>query len=339
MTQATSSLTQAGAAVDAENRALSCWIVTEGHAGSENQCIGLAEAMGVAYRIKRVHPRAPWVWLPVGLWPMPLAALDGASDAIAPPWPDLLIASGRRSIPYAWHVGRHSGGRTFTVYIQNPRAGIGRFGAVVAPAHDGIAGPNVIVTKGAIHRVTPERIAEEADRFAARVSHLPRPLVAVLIGGSNKIYRMTDQTIRGLADRLSALATREGVGLLVTPSRRTGEANIRTLRAALADAPAEIWDFEGDNPYFGYLGLADHIVVTGDSVTMISEACSTGKPVYVVDLEGGSPKFQRFHEAMRAASHTRPFDGNLDPAPTQRLAETADVAAEILRRMAARRPA
>ena len=337
MTQATSGLTRAEAAAHAGDTALTCWIVTEGHAGSENQCLGLAEAMGVGYQVKRVHPRKPWVWLPVGLWPFPLAALDAASDAIAPPWPDLLIASGRRSIPYARLVGRRSGGKTFTVYIQNPRSGIGRFGAVVAPAHDGVSGANVIVTKGAIHRVTQDRIADDAARIADRIAPLPRPLIAVLVGGSNKIYRMTEDTIRRLSDQLRDLARREGASLLVTPSRRTGDANVRALRAALTDVPGEVWDFAGDNPYFAYLGAADHIVVTGDSVTMISEACSTGKPVYVVDLDGGSPKFNRFHNTLRDAGHTLPFDGQLSTEPARPLTETADVAAEIHRRIAARR--
>ena len=178
-----------------------------------------------------------------------------------------------------------------------------------------------------------ERLAD----FAAGVAHLPRPRIAVLIGGSNKIYTMTEETVRRLAERLKALAAEEGAGLLVTPSRRTGESNVRALRAALEGAPAAIWDQQGDNPYFGYLGLADHIVVTADSVTMISEACATGKPVYVVDLDGGSPKFQRFHDALREAGYTRRFDGRLDPGPAKTLDETAAVAAEIHRRIAVRR--
>lgn len=317
-----------------DSKDLSCWIVTEGHAGSENQCIGLAEAMGLTFELKRVHPRAPWVWLPVTLWPMPLASLADGGDPLEPPWPDLLIASGRRSIPFALHVRRGSGGATFTVYIQNPRSAFGRFDAIVAPEHDGIGGPNVIATRGAIHRVTPARVAAEATRFADRVAHLPRPLVAVLVGGSSRSWRLTGEKVRELAGRLGELATREKVGLVVTPSRRTGEANVKILREALAGCPADIWDFTGENPYFAYLGLADHIVVTGDSVTMISEACSIGKPVYVVELDGGNERFRRFHASMREGGHTRPFTGKLEdwtPAP---LAETARVAEEILRRLA-----
>lgn len=296
--------------------------------------------MGVDFEARRVHPRAPWTWLPVSAWPMPLASLRPDSDPIAPPWPDIVIASGRRAIPFALYIRRQSGGKSFAVYIQNPRTAFSRFDAIVAPEHDGISGPNVIVTKGAIHRVTRQRIEAEAARFADRVAHLPRPRVAVLIGGSNKVYRMTAKTMADLAGRLRDLAVGAGddrnAGLMITPSRRTGDDNLRALRAALEGCPAEIWDFTGDNPYFGYLGLADHIVVTGDSVTMISEACSTGKPVYVVDLEGGSPKFDRFHAGLRAAGHVRVFTGELSAEPTVPMNETAEVAAEILRRIEAR---
>lgn len=292
--------------------------------------------MGVDFDVRRVFPRAPWTWLPAELWPAPLA-LGPDSAAIEAPWPDIVLASGRRSIPYALHIRRMSGGRTFTVYIQNPRTAFARFDAVITPAHDRAAGRNVIVTRGAIHRVTRQRIDTEAGRFAERVAHLPSPRVAVLIGGSNKVYRMTAGAMNTLAERLAELARREGVGLMVTPSRRTGEENLRTLRSALEGCPAEIWDFTGDNPYFAYLGLADHVVVTGDSVTMISEACATGKPVYVVDLEGGGRKFDRFHALMRAEGHVRPFNGRLDPDPTVPLNETEDVAREILRRLEQRR--
>lgn len=319
-----------------EIKKLSCWIVTEGHAGSENQCIGLAEAMDLPFTLKRVHPRAPWVWLPVTLWPMPLASLAQGSDPLEPPWPDLLIASGRRSIPFALYVRRKSGGATFMVYIQNPRSAFGRFDAIVAPEHDGIEGPNVITTVGAIHRVTPERVAADASRFADRVARLPRPLVAVLVGGSSRSWRLTGEKVRELAGQLRELATLEKAGLVVTPSRRTGEANIKVLREALAGCPADIWDFTGDNPYFAYLGLADHIVVTGDSVTMISEACSIGKPVYVVELEGGNERFRRFHAAMREGGHTRPFAGKLEDWTPMPLAETPRVAEEIRRRLSAR---
>ena len=278
----------------------------------ENQAIALAEAVGVPHAVKRVRPRAPWTWLPPGWWPRPLAALGPDSDGIAPPWPDLLISCGRRAVPYALWAKRRSGGSTTIVHIQNPQTRISAFDLVVPPRHDHLAGPNVIETQASLHRITPQRLAVEAAAFRAKLAHLPRPLVAVLIGGSNSCYRLTPDIITTLAGQLRALCLEQGVGLAVTPSRRTGAENIKTLSAALAGLPAVVWDFQGDNPYFGFLGLADSIVVTCDSVNMVTEACATGKPVHVVHMPGGNRKFNEFHAGMVAAGFTRPFQGVLE---------------------------
>ncbi|HET8727389.1 MAG TPA: ELM1/GtrOC1 family putative glycosyltransferase, partial [Alphaproteobacteria bacterium] len=139
-----------------------------------------------------------------------------------------------------------------------------------------------------------------------------------------------------VAEVLSNLARERGLGLMVTPSRRTGADNEAILRARLDGLPAEIWDGTGENPYFAYLGLADAIIVTADSVNMVCEAASTGKPVYVIELEGESAKFDAFHESMRRAGITRPFDGRLDDWSYQPLCETERAAAEVWRRMASR---
>jgi hypothetical protein len=299
----------------------------------ENQAIALAEAVGLPFTTKRVHPRPPWTWLPPGLWPAPLAALGDDSDAIAPPWPDLLISCGRRSVPYALWVKRASGGRTRIVHIQNPQTRLSRFDLVAPPRHDHLRGANVVETLASLHRVTADRLAEQATRFAPELADLPRPLVAVLIGGSNACYRMTPAIVADLAAQLRRLCADAGVGLAVTPSRRTGEENIRVLRQALDGAPAVVWDFTGENPYFGYLGLADAIIVTCDSVNMVSEACATGKPVHVVQLAGGNRKFDEFHRGMREAGYTREFQGRLEHwrcRPPDDLARVAERVQQML---------
>src|SRR6202008_277745 len=122
-------------------------------------------------------------------------------------------------------------------------------------------------------------------------------------------------------------ARREGAGLLVTPSRRTGAEGERILRERLAGVPATIGDGSGENPYFAFLALADAIVVTEDSVSMVTEAASTGKPVHVARLEGGSRNFRRFHEAMAAAGVTRPFTGALEEWSYQPPDDTARIGA------------
>jgi mitochondrial fission protein ELM1 len=142
---------------------------------------------------------------------------------------------------------------------------------------------------------------------------LPRPIVTVLLGGSNDVYRLTADVMQTVAPRIAGAARRLNAGLLVTPSRRTGAESVEVLRAHLQGLPHVIWDGTGDNPYFGFLAAADFIVVTCDSVNMVSEACATGKPVYVAELPGGSEKFRRFHALLRQDGMTRAFDGALEP--------------------------
>jgi hypothetical protein len=311
----------------------SCWVLSDGNAGNENPCLGLAEAIGCDITTKRISARPPWSWLPPGLWLAPLSAPAAGSDPLEPPWPDLLIACGRQTAAPAAAIGRASKGHTFTVQLLDPRMAPEQFGLVVAPRHDRLGGANVIATLGALNRVTPERLTAEAERVASSVAVLPTPRVAVLVGGSTKRGPLTSETIERLANDLVSFAKNHGAGLMVTTSRRTGEANSAALRRRLDEVATVMWDGAGDNPYFGYLGLADAIIVTSDSVAMTSEACATGKPVYVYSLPGGSAKFERFHQGLEQAGCARRFDGSLENWRYAPLRETDKVAAEVRQRL------
>jgi mitochondrial fission protein ELM1 len=291
---------------------LTCWAVTEGFAGMESQCVGLAEAVGLRCAIKRVRsPRMLLKYLPPSLWPNPLSrTLENAP--LAPPWPDVLISSGRGSVAAALAVRRASAGETFSVHIQTPYVHPSRFDLVVIPQHDSLRGDNVLVTRTALHGVTKERLAEAAQRFNARLSYLPRPLIAVLVGGSNRHQNCLPETMHRMADQLIAAARECGGGLAVTISRRTGEENEKILRERLRAVPLFFWDGAEENPYLGLLALADAIVVTSDSRSMISEACATGKPVHVFDIGDEHKKFRRFHRALTDAGITRPFAGTIE---------------------------
>ncbi len=307
------------------------WVLTEGMAGMVTQAVGLAEAVGLPFVEKTIRLRAPWRWLPPRYWPPGTVGLDKSSDPLTPPWPDLVISCGRKAIGPALAVKGRSGGHSFCVHIQNPHLRPQAFDLVVAGTHDDLTGDNVIVTKGAIHRVTHARLQAAAAEYAARLADLPRPLTTVLVGGPNRVYGMSSKEVSAFSDKLAAFAKATGGTLLVTPSRRTGTDNIASLRAGLQGSAAEIWDGAGDNPYFGYLASADQIVVTCDSVSMVSEACATGKPVYVHDLPGGSAKFSRFHDALRADGITRAFTGQPESWRYDPFDDTARVAAEIHR--------
>ena len=316
-------------------RNLSCWLVTDGKPGMENQCLGLAEAMGLVPTIKRIRLRFPWEQLSPSLLRIGNAwSLTADSDPIAPPWPDVLIGTGRRSVSSSLAV-RAAAPSCFRIQIQDAGIRPSLFDMVVVPRHDSLRGDNVMVTTGALHRVTPAVIAAAAARLGPSFAALSRPLVAVLVGGDNGAYRMDAAAATLLGRQLAALAER-GAGLLVTPSRRTGAANEAILREALAGQSAFVWDGSGENPYFALLGLADSIVATPDSVSMVSEACSTGKPVYIAELAGGSRKFDAFHQGLRDDGITRRFEGRLEPWTYQPLDDTAQVAAEAWRRLKGR---
>ena len=308
------------------------WVLHDGKIGMANQVTGLAEALGWPLTQKHLAIRPPWRYLPPGLWLAPALAIDPAGARLQPPWPDIVIGCGRNSVAPARMIKRASGGKTFWVQVQDPRFARSEIDLIVAPRHDPAPGENVFRTLGAVHRVTPEKLAADAARWAPTFAALPRPLVAVLIGGDNSVYRLTEERFGALCDRLVALA-KSGVGLAITPSRRTGDTQRAMLQKRLAGLPAFIWDGSGDNPYFAMLGTADAIIVTADSVSMISEAASTGKPVHIIELEGGSAKFARFHQAMREAGVTRPFNGTLETWHYAPLDDTARAAAEIRRRL------
>src|SRR5581483_10694561 len=278
------------------DRAPLAWVLHDGKAGMASQALGLAEATGFAFEERRLDIRPPWAWLPPQLWARPLAAAPGAG--LVPPWPDLVIGCGRNTAMPALAIRRLSRGRTVAVQVQDPRVGRDEFDLMVVPSHDRLRGERVIVTLGAVHRVTAARLAAERVRFP-RLAALPHPVVAVLLGGGNRAYRQDPARLGAFARDIAAALRAAGGSLIATPSRRTGAAALAAFRAGLGDLSAWVWDGSGDNPYYALLAYADRFVVTADSVSMVSEAAATGKPVQILDLGGGDGKFARFHQAAR----------------------------------------
>ncbi len=258
------------------------WIVSEGLAGLHAQALGLAEAAGLSPELRVLKPAAPWKWIAARLWPNPLSAV---ADAVKAPLPGLAIGCGGMAGAVLAALHRPS---IRVVQVQNPRMDIKRFDLVIANRHDELTGPNVIVVRTAMHRVTQERLARDAALWRDRFEAFRRPLVAVLLGGSNGRYRLDRQAGGRLAADLAGMARRDAVGVVVTPSRRTDPAVTSLVRDALRPVGGWVWDGTGDNPYFGMLALADMIIVTQDSVSMISEASATSAAVMIAPLPGRS---------------------------------------------------
>ena len=308
------------------------WIITDGSVGMEAQGIAVAEAVGLPFSLKRVRAKGIMRLLPAPLQilvpPAWLLRSVASNEPLAPPWPRLVISIGRRSVPIALAVKRLAG--AFALHIQNPRVPPKLFDLVAAPVHDNFEGPNVITT-GAVHGVTATRLAEAAKGFAAKVEPLPHPRVAVLLGGESQAFSFPPEAAAAFGAKLAMLAREAGGSLLVTPSRRTSPEALAALSGAIADVPHIVWDGSGDNPYFAFLALADAIVVTEDSVNMVTEAAGTGKPVYVQALKGASTRLSRFHALMRERGATRPFEGRLEAWSYAPINDTEVVASAIRR--------
>ncbi|MEO1192961.1 MAG: mitochondrial fission ELM1 family protein [Pseudomonadota bacterium] len=318
-----------------------CWAVSDDKAGNRIQAQGLIEALGFDPVSVLVRPRAPWSWLPARLSPE-RAALRGTRDGVPlqPPWPDLAVGVGHKAgLPLlairaasARAAGR-GGKPTFVIQVQRPILPAERFDLVVVPRHDVLSGPNVISLLGSIHRVTKPRLAAAEAALAPRLAGLPRRRIAVLLGGRSKVYDFDVAQARRLGRQLAALARSEQATLMITPSRRSDPAATEALLRQLDAVPHFAWDGQGENPYYGILASAEAAVVTADSVNMVSEAAAAGLPVLVVRLSGGSAKFDRFHDEMRAAGHTRPFRGCLESWRVSPFDEMGPLASTVLDRL------
>jgi mitochondrial fission protein ELM1 len=312
-----------------------CWVIFDaGKVGTGNQCIGLAEALGLTPVVYEISARFPWKYLIPSMWfNSAKGIIDQEGKFLTAPWPDVIIAAGRASAAPVVEFRRLSQGKTKTIQLQSPTMSPKHFDLVIAPVHDRYYGPNVLHTKGALHRVTKERLQSEAERVKDTLAHLPRPLVTVLVGGTNRRYSLTPEVVQDLKQKLKHWVDTYGVGIAILPSRRTEIVNREELVEAFKDMPAVIWDCKSENPYFGYLGLADYIVVTSDSVSMTSEACFTGKPVYTYHLPGGAAVSRRFHSLFEKEGFTRPMGEKLETWTYPVLDEFPRILAEIKSRL------
>lgn len=326
------------------------WAVSErGAVGMQSQALGLGEALFAgggfeAPKVFEVAFRWPYTWAPMtpafasirSLTPDTAAPFEEAAKAGQ--WPDLLITCGRKSALLALAVKKLSGGRTTCIHVQDPKADPRYWDLLIVPEHDRARAPNVLVSKGALHRVTRTKLSTSAEALAPQLEHIPSPRLAVLVGGNNRYYTLDAEWMAGFVGQLRQ-ATRKsgegaGWGILATISRRTGEAETNILRGGLASMPGTyLWDGSGPNPYFGFLGLADAILVTCDSVSMISEACATGKSVYIARLPGNSKRFDAFFENLRRRGLIQWFDGHLAQWENTRLDDMDHIADEVRERL------
>ncbi len=269
-------------------RAPRVWILFGKGTGGNGQMQSLADALGWPYEIKQLRHNALNL-IPNVLLGATSATLDRKeSSPLEPPWPDLVIAASRRAAPVAQWIRKQSGGRTKLVHLLHVQAPLGRFDLIVTmPQYRLPERDNILHVTGVLNRHDPDAIRAAAAAWEPRLAHLPRPWTAVLAGGNSSAYLLDEKTAADLGARAAAQVKARGGSLLVTTSPRTPPEAGAALAGAAGDVPSYVYQWKKDdaanNPYKGFLALADDFVVTIDSASLLVEASATGRPVAVFE--------------------------------------------------------
>jgi mitochondrial fission protein ELM1 len=296
------------------------WVLLSDRAGDNAQLLRLAEALGWPFEAKRVRynrlNRCPNLLLGASK----LTVDTRRSDPLAPPWPDLVMGASRRAAPLARWIKKQSGGRSRLVHLLHAQAPLRYFDLVVTtPQYRLPERSNVLHNLLPLNAEQPEVLASSGAEWRGRLEHLPRPWIAVLVGGNTSSYRLDALTARQLGEFTSRRARETGGSLLISSSPRTPPDAADALLAAV-QGPACIYRWQptnkDENPYLAYLALADRFIVTADSASMLAEACSTGRPVELFGwtrprrqpnrLLRAFPGSQRLEEALISLGMLKP---------------------------------
>lgn len=265
------------------------WLIDAYRAGERGQVRALVDMLGWPCETKVLSYRK-YVFLPHVLGQSTLRGISSASATqLKAPWPDLVISCGVRNEPVCRWIRDQSGGRTRYVHVGRPWAPLDSFDLVITtPQYRVPPHPKVLNNMLTLHSVTDERLALACQEWEAIFAALPRPRFAVMVGGDSGPFTLGKKAATRLGHQASQLARANGGSLLVSTSSRTRKAAVDALQAEIT-APNYFYRWPGensDNPYMGILAWADRLIVTGDSIAMLSEACATGKPVTMFDLGG-----------------------------------------------------
>jgi mitochondrial fission protein ELM1 len=324
------------------NKSLNVWVLADDRAGSRSQSISVADALGFNYQIKEVVYRI-FSSLPNRLLGASFLGLTAESqNHLCPPWPDLVISSGRRTAPVARKIrslAMKSDIDSFLVHIMDPGCNRSDFGLIAVPRHDGkVKGSNIFTITGAPHQLTKINLESAAELWRNRLDNFNKPLISLVVGGSTKHRYFTSKMAYELASWASNMALKTGGSLLISTSRRTGSATDNLIRSITAPSMIYRWDkeFKNDNPYKAFLALADAIIVTGDSSSMCSEACGGKKPVYIyAPTKLTAPKHRRLHQELYEMGYARAFkaDSLYEEWTHTPLNASEDIAKAIVRTM------
>lgn len=296
------------------------WILKDDRPGTMSQSLGLAEELGFEYEIIDIS-YGFFSFLPNNFFQKSLIRLDKKSKEKLQKinyLPSYIICAGRRAASIALFLKEKSKNKSKVIQIMNPNINFDYFDFVILPKHDKISKniktKSLVRSVGSLTKTNPKLIKKESEKFAPWFENIKGKKIALMLGGSSKNTTFSSYSAIKLAKQASQIANNMKASLLVLTSPRTGRQMTKIFKNNL-DCNYKFFDFldsKNDNPYLAILGISDFFIVTGDSVSMISECCSTKKPVYIFDDRMlATKKHRRFHRNLFDENYAQKLERNL----------------------------
>ena len=300
-------------------------LLTEGLHGMISQVEGLAKALDLDYIHEKIELNNPWVLVPPSLTPIKRFVFKNQIKKDF----DVIISCGRKSVIPSIFLKKNSDKKITNIHIQNPKVSLKNFDFVVVPDHDSIDGPNVLISKGAIHYLTIDEVNKAKDYLQNKIQK-EKDVVTLILGGPTKYYNYTNENIIQIFSKVNKQIIEKNLQLIVIPSNRTPEKIIKFAKEYF-NKNRLIIDSVDKQAYLSSLALAKYIIVTCDSSSMISEAALTGKPIYVAVIPAirSDKRFQKFRNLLESMNIIRKLENELVTWNYEKLDETYRIAEQI----------
>jgi mitochondrial fission protein ELM1 len=298
-------------------------LLTQGMHGMISQAEGLAKALDIDFTHHTVELNNFWKMVPPKITPISQSVYKKIDNENF----DVIISCGRKSVIPSIHLKNNSIKKVFNIHIQDPKVDLKHFDFIVAPEHDSIKGQNVIITKGAIHYLTVNEINENKDYLNSFIKKDERKIWTLIMGGPTKYYDYSKKNIKEIFTNLSELSKKHNFQLVIIPSMRTPTNIIQYANDYFGDDHTVIMDVD-KKAYLSALSIAQNIIVTCDSSSMISEAALTGKPIYVANIlpKKYDKRFQKFRNLFRELNIIKNLGEEIEDWYYEKLDETNRVA-------------
>jgi len=304
-------------------------LLTQGMHGMVSQVEGLAKALNLNFKHQNIKLKTFWNYIPPKFSPISENLVKDKFICDS----KVIISCGRKSVIPSIALKKRLGNEIFTIHIQDPKVSFKLFDLIISPEHDNIKGDNVINTKGAIHYLTKKEIKENSNYLDINPDK-KKQIVSFIIGGPNKYYDYSDQELHKLFTKIKTLFTPDKFKMVIIPSYRTPEEVIKKAYDAFSSNHHVVKTVD-KKAYLSSLAIADFIIVSCDSTSMISEAAVTGKPVYLAMMKSKkrNARFKKFYSQLSNLGITKELNNVVENWSYESLNEVSRIAPLIKSRM------